>query len=628
MSRRSLFALGLAGLGLVLLLVGERLVGQGWGRSLADALAALALVAAPALRLRDPSLRGEGADRARRLLLLAYVSLACAPLVYALTDTTVRAAWPSLLGADGVLGSDSAQTALGLLWPTLLLLAGSSLLFLEAAFSTLTRLDAVGQRRIERALAAGLSLALSAVFVVSLDYAAAEDGSQWDLSYRKTTEPSEGTLRMAAAVHEDTRIVLFYPTVNPVLGRIESYFRRVADSSTHLELSVVDHALAPELARRHRIRSNGYVAIIRGEGDAAQAESFEVGTELDAARSRLRTLDGRFQQSFARLLHQRRELSFTTGHREHTAAGQDGDDEGTRAGELTAALRRSNLSVTQLGMAQGLAREVPADTPAVVVLGPRSPFLPEETDALLRYVRGGGRLIVFVDPDTDTGLDPLLAGLGLVLAPGVLCSETDHLARSHTAADRALTYTSLYSAHPTVTLANRHASELATVFVGAGDLRQLEDAPEGVSVTFPLRFGPTVWLDRDANFERGEGEELTEAHPMAAVTIANDAGEEGRALVLADGDFATDAVIRNPGNGGVLSDILQWMLGEEQVIANTSSEEDVPIEHTSREDAVWFYATSFGAPLPILALGVFVAVRRRRRRRSKHEPSSTEEAAS
>ncbi|NOY91931.1 MAG: hypothetical protein GXP55_12110, partial [Deltaproteobacteria bacterium] len=369
MSRRSLSALALALAGLCLLLVGERLVGEGWGRSLADALGLACLLAAPGLRLGDSSLRSGGeAPWARRLLISAYLSLFVGLLLYALTDSAVRAAAPSLLGDAGVLGSDSAQAALSVAWPALLLVSLASLFFIEAALSSLRSVDPQGRRRLLRALASGLSLAFAVIFVVSLDYAAKQDGSQWDLSYRKTTEPSQGTLRMAAAVDEDTRIVLFYPRVNPVLGRIESYFQRVAGSSPKLSLEIVDHALAPELARQHHIRGNGYVAVVRGEGEGSQAESFEVGLELDAARSRLRTLDGRFQQSFSRLLHQRRELSFTTGHQEHTAAGQAGDDAGARTGELTAALRRSNLSVGRLGMAQGLARDVPADTPAVVVL--------------------------------------------------------------------------------------------------------------------------------------------------------------------------------------------------------------------------------------------------------------------
>ena len=58
---------------------------------------------------------------------------------------------------------------------------------------------------------------------------------------------------------------------------------------------------------------------------------------------------------------------------------------------------------------------------------------------------------------------------------------------------------------------------------------------------------------------------------------------------------------------------MQWFLGEEQIIGDTATEEDVPIEHTRDEDKLWFYATSFGAPLPLLILGIWIALRGRRR---------------
>ena len=66
---------------------------------------------------------------------------------------------------------------------------------------------------------------------------------------------------------------------------------------------------------------------------------------------------------------------------------------------------------------------------------------------------------------------------------------------------------------------------------------------------------------------------------------------------------------------------MQWFLGEEQIIGDTATEEDIRIEHTRDEDKLWFYATSFGAPLPLLAFGLWIALKRRRRRET-HKPQS------
>src|SRR5690606_30823153 len=136
------------------------------------------------------------------------------------------------------------------------------------------------------------------------------------------------------------------------------------------------------------------------------------------------------------------------------------------------------------------------------------------------------------------------------------------------------------------------------------------------------RSGHDAWLDVDGDFERGEGEKSVNANMMAAGTVDGDRDEngeraEGRLVVIADADFVTHQIISSPGNALVLYDSLQWMLGEEELVATVTSEEDVPIEHTREEDKIWFYATSLGVPLPLFGLGIWVVARRRRARPEK-----------
>jgi hypothetical protein len=51
-------------------------------------------------------------------------------------------------------------------------------------------------------------------------------------------------------------------------------------------------------------------------------------------------------------------------------------------------------------------------------------------------------------------------------------------------------------------------------------------------------------------------------------------------------------------------DALRWLGGEESFAGEVNTEEDVRIEHTQQKDLVWFYATIFGAPALVLALGL------------------------
>lgn len=593
--------------GLIAAFVAERVTGDGHAQQwIWRALAAFAIGAALVWRGYQLS-KSRGAARKVEVRLTAATGGVLAAFVLYALSTEAGLEW---MGLEGTAAERTAGT-FGVLWVAVMAVSLGALFFMEMAYRVMPVEEAVELRRVDASAANGLTLALSLIFVVSMNYVATERDVTRDLSYFKTTRPSEQSLAMARSLDEPVRVVLFYPRVHEVLDQLKPYFEELDAASDELTVEVLDHALAPELASQHRVRGNGFVLLIRGEGEGAQAESFEIGTELEAARSRLRTLDGRFQQHFAQLTVRPRELYLTTGHRERSASGADGDPQDLRLGELSAALSRSNITSRDLGMAQGLANRVPENAPAVAVVGPRDPFLAEEAQSLLRYVQSGGRLVVFVDPDAEHGLDPLLHGLGVSMKEGVLSSEQNHLRRSEPPADRAVVFSNNYSAHPTVTLATRYR-RAPSVFDRGGALERHEEGQlEGVNVTFPLWASEGYWLDADGDYAQGESERGQGRHYMvAAITVPNAGGEEGRAVVIADGDFITDRWIRNAGNAFVLMDTLNWLVGEEQVFGPTQTEEDVPIEHTSEEDKAWFYGTSFAVPLPLLLLGFWLARRR------------------
>ncbi len=610
--RRSFWVGLLLPFGLVLLFISERIVGAGneaiWAWR---ALPILCLAAAVGWRGYALSQAKGNQRKVEVALMSATIGVLVAIGLFAMgTEAGIGAMGLDERAAERVSG------VLAVLWPVVLLVSLSTLLFMELAYRLMPVEEAIELRRIGAAAGNGLALSLSFVFVASINYVATERDVTRDLSYFQTTRPSEQTQRMVGRLDEPIEVVLFYPAVNEVLDRLRPFFEELDEGSDELSVIVRDHALSYDIAQQHRVPRNGFVVILRGEGEGQQAEQFEVGVELESARSRLRTLDARFQQHFAQLTTRPRDLHLTVGHRERSASPIEGDSEAERLSELGAALERSNIQSRNLGVAEGLANEVPEEARAVAVVGPREPFLPEEAQSLLRYVRRGGRLVVFVDPDADHGLDPLLSGLGLSVPRGVLHSDRHHMRRRTGEADQSAVYSNAYTAHPTVTLANRYRSQVVTVFLRGGAIERREGGePEGASVTFPLRTESGFWLDADGDHQKDEGEAEGRFNMIAAVTVPNAGGEEGRAVVIADGDFITDQLIGNRGNAFVLMDAVNWLVGEEHVLGPTQTEEDVPIEHTRDEDELWFYATSFGVPIPLIVVGAWLARRRRDGRR-------------
>ncbi|MDD9966703.1 MAG: Gldg family protein [Myxococcales bacterium] len=614
---------GLLFSGVCLVFIGERVIGTGDARGVLSGLGGLLVVAALVARVRALVAAADHVRSAEGHLLGAHLGVVAGLLVYALsTDAGLDA-----MGLEETARSRAAG-ALTVLWLAIATVATSAVLFLELAYARMPVAASVELRRLRNALSAGLTLSLSAVFLLCMNYVAAERDVRKDVSYFKTTEPSGGSLGMVERLDEDVRVVLFFPRSDEVLPRVRPYFDALAAESEKLQVEVVDFDLAPELARKHRVRGNGQVLLLRGEGDEQRGQTIQIGNSLTAARPTLRKLDGLFQQHFSKLARADRKVYLTVGHGERNMKRPEAPSgDGTQV--LSAILTRLNLGTKDLGLSEGLGSAVPDGSSAVVVVGPQDPFLPEEAEALLTYVREGGRVLLMLDPDVDTGLAPLLSGLGLKLLPGVVASKKHHMRRAHGPSDHALVYSNAYSSHPSVTTASRHSREVASVFVrGVGigrtaDWGKLTPRPK---VIFPLRSEREFFRDLDGDFEPGGDEAEQQLNLMAVVSVTpaskkgdgspqDDKAEgesEGRLVVIGDGDFMTDKLAANNGNMLVFVDSLAWLIGNEDLVAEVSSEEDVKIEHSREQDKLWFYGTTFAVPVPVLALGLWVAQRRRK----------------
>ena len=609
----NLLGSGLLVLGLFLVFLGERVIGQDTGRHVSTALGVLSLLAATGLRVAAfTRARGDVRGVEGRIL-GAYAGVWLALGLYALsTDSVVR----------GLSLADETQTryvtVLSVLWPALLSVALSALLFMELVYARMPIAASVELRRVRTAAYAGLTLALSLVFLLSINYVSSARDVRKDLSYFRTTQPSAASLKMVEKLESPLRVILFFRKNDDVLQQVEPYFSALSKQGKNLKYEVLDSAYVPELCKKHRVNGNGNVLLLQGEGDKQKGESISIGDELTEARAQLRKLDGLFQQNFTKLARPERSVALTVGHAERNA--ERGEHNKESAGEgvkvMDEVWRRLNIKSSELGLTQGLAGGIPTNVGAVLAVGPKEKFLPEEVDALLTYVRKGGRLLLMVDPNADDGLDPLLAGLGVARRPGTLSSEKNHLRRAHDDTDKALVFSNKYSSHPTVTTASRFSSEVASIFVaGVGLTRATAGAAPTPkpNVSFPLRSGPGFFRDLDGDFKRDDNEPEESVDMMAAITVTEKEGApEGRVVVIGDGDFMTDKVGTNNGNVLLFIDSLAWLIGNEELNAEVSSEEDVPIEHSRERDKLWFYATTFAVPLPLLGISAWVSRRRRR----------------
>ncbi|HTQ05445.1 MAG TPA: Gldg family protein [Polyangiaceae bacterium] len=652
------WVLGLYLGGLALVYVGERVLsGLEKGAGAVSAVGVLLVVLATLLRF-SPRFRAGGDRRSIESLLAVLSGLGVLALALYF--------WTTPWGVEHVvLGklSDAARTrALDLItvtWIALVVIATLPMIFAETALRPMRTAERPESRRVRSAAAAGLTLALAAVYGALLVYAASGVKLDVDFSYFKTSRPSESTKKLAQSLTDPVRVVAFFPLVSEVRTQVERYLNELKSSAPKLQIEVQDRLLAPKLAKELRATQDGMIVLARG----ATTQNIVIGTELDAAKAKLKVLDRDFQDQLTKLAKSHRTAYLTVGHGELNEAKAAGtDDPNARSATVARTLlQRQNYTVKDLGLAQGLGRDVPDDADVVVILGPTEPFSDEERASLKRYLDRNGKLFMALDADAfstkdlvtaepaasakpatsahvvdlnavPTGpLADLAALVGLYYESDVLANERMHIRLRNDDSDRTLLITQSFSSHASVSTLNRAGSRAGVAFFGSGSLEKARTATERIDFTVRSPSGTFADKNKNYQFDRDGGERQITFNLAAAVTGAEKKDDKGtkpddkkkkddkksnpdemRAFVLADADAVGDFVMaQDPFNQILFVDSMRWLVGEESVAGPPNTEEDQRIQHTKQQDLTWFYATTFAAPGLVLALGLTLGRRSR-----------------
>lgn len=653
---------GLYVAGLVACFVGERLVGgEGLTRWLVTGLGAGAAVVANLLLLLAWLRSADSARRIERLAFgLSLLGLIGLGLYFVGSDLVMG---PAPVTHDADAGPGLRQV-LQVAWPIVMTCSLLPLVFLQWSVSSMGQGLGIefGRVRASTTAAASLAMLLCTLFLVNA--VADEKDIHTDLSYFRTTSPSESTRSMIEGLTEDTRALLFFPRANDVLAEVEPYFRELADLSGRFSVEQVDRAMHPDLAEKYRVSKEGTVVLVRGGAN----RKIDLGDELDGAKRKLRKLDREFQTAFMKLAFKREVVYLITGHGERGTAKVEGDQR-SRISILKRGLEEVNFTVKRLDAVGGLAGAVPDDAAMVVWAGPTDPLFPGEEAALNAYLDQGGRLLLLLDPEGEHQPDGLLKHLGLAYDRTPLAHGQVYLqdGPSRTPAERYNLVTNKYSNHPATKTVSRFSRDLPVTMPTTGSLRRAKGVGRENRITFLVRSLPNTWADADGDFNRGKGEPFKVFQLAAAVSrkiapdgkakpkkpklekgkskkakpdkadrkeAGSDKGEpaegekakspdsarpddieaEMRVAVFADAELFADKYLGFRGNRYLMGDAVRWLLDEDRVAGGAESEEDRPVVHTRSENVWWFYLTVGLIPLLILGLGIKTGWGRGRRR--------------
>ena len=541
-----------------------------------------------------------------------------------------------LFGSLGWLGSILVFTAVGIWFvrPDLeqlrrvLAFAGLAglLLYLAGQWRQVAR--SFERRQTRYGTLAGTGVVLVLAIIVALNYVLARQNTRWDLTAAQQYSLSDQTQRVLEGLESPIRILVF--AREPEFPRYRDRLDEYAYLSSQVTVDYVDVDRQPMLARQYEVQSYGTI-VFDYEGRVERVVS---DAEQDLTNGLITVIEGKQQTVY-----------FLEGHgeKEHTGADRDGYS------TVSGALGLDNFEVESLVLAQQSA--VPEDATVVVVAGPQTDLLPGEVAALRVYLDRGGKLLVLIDPPSDSAAPEPEGLLGLLrewgIEPGTDVVVDASGMGQLLGADASVPVVANYPFHPITDRFN-----LLTAYPLARSVSAVTGNLNGPVAQPFLETSERSWAEADLdelatgqvelNEEAGDrpgpvtigmavsapapsvepavtGTDADGSEPDAEDDETDTEGDgtdatppETRLVVIGDSDFATNGVVGIQGNRDMFLNTVNWLAQQENLISIRAREpEDRRLTLTADQQRRLYWLSLLLVPGFVLGTGVYTWWRRR-----------------
>jgi ABC-type uncharacterized transport system involved in gliding motility auxiliary subunit len=447
-----------------------------------------------------------------------------------------------------------------------------------------------GRRSTKMGVNTALMVVLFSAILVIVNFLASRHSIRWDLSENQNFTLAPQTHRVLRTLPHDVKITVFTREKDPGYQAYKERLESYRQASTKLTVEFIDPEKQPKLAQNYGIFRTD-TAVFESNGQTIRVTS-PSEVELTGALIRI-SKDAK------------KRIVFVEGHSERNLE----DKERNGLSIAKEALTKQGYDVGTVSLLKESA--VPADTSVLVLAGPRRPVTKEEQDRIYDYVEKGGRLLVLVDPDTETGLEPLLARWGLGLGPGVLVDLQDRLAQGDLTALLVRTFTE-----------HEITQDLTSAVLFPLSRHVTFDEQAGKDWDYvPLaRTSPNSWAETNMQgrvVSLNEKEDIKGPLPMAAALAPKKAPEEGKPrpaiVVVGNSTFATNAFFNFPGNSDFFLHTAGWLAEERDLISIAPKEPALrPFTPNPTQERALLYVQVIFLPLVTFLTGMMVWRKRRR----------------
>lgn len=453
------------------------------------------------------------------------------------------------------------------------------------------------------------AVATVSVFVMlgilfAVNYLSNRRSQRWDLTANQFNSLSEQSQKVLSELDGPMKLLVFDQRLN--FDRHRRNLDQYAEASRQVTVEYIDAAQDPVRTRTYEVQAVPTLVVEYGD----KKEKVITIDERGVTGAIIRAVTGK-----------QRKMYFVQGHGEKDPNGMD-ESGLSEVGQYLAA---DNIAVDTLALAQ--KPEVPADATLVAIVGATTDFLDPEIEALKKYLAGGGRLLMMLDPVIGQQEQATPKLIALAKEWGVEYGDNVVLDLSGQSESPTLAVASPpYPSHP---ITDRFRQ--LTVFPLARSVKGSPMPPADRTIEPLAETSPNAWAETDIAALRAGGGQLamnadkgdvagpvsmalavsTPAPPEEPADGAPPTPPQARLVFVGDSDFAANAVARSGGNINFFVNAVNWLTEQENLIAirpRQAGDSRLSITPGQARTAVIFSAA---VPLVVFAVGIWSWRRRR-----------------
>lgn len=456
----------------------------------------------------------------------------------------------------------------------------------------------------------------TAVFVgllIVANYALNRNNVRWDTTEEGVFSLASQSVNAVKALKKPLELVVF--TANEFVNenQAKDLLNLYRYHSTNVKAEVVDPSSKPQLVEKYEMKPGNITYLSYGEGETKAVSRINDFSEEAITNAILKLTRGSAKKIY-----------YVQGHEEPGL--EDNSPQGAK--QLSLAFEDEHMKVE--GIFLGQQSKIPDDAAAIILMSPRKPLLEAERKLLIDFANGGGRLLLFNDPQTTDDVQKIAGEFNIVVGQDVVIDQIQRLFAAPALGAQPVVRD--YGTHPiTSTMSPQHV----TVYNIASSVTVGSKREPKATYTELAKTGPTAWaeknvkalFDSESPTATKDQEDLGGPVSLAVayekqIDATEGAKSDGpgdepkfkktaRVVVFGDSDWILNANLSVYANRDFVLNAVSWLVGEEGGISIRPKALRQSFAPISRENFVIILASSFIIPELILLFGLSVWWRRR-----------------